>query len=140
MGCRLSLRRFVWCSYFRALELTFVVRSSEIVDKAFSRFDVESVVKMAKLKKCLNVMELFHGPTLAFKDLAMSCVGQLLDFFLNKRQKHITIIVGKCPQNITREICFGLVTSVLHTHSHDRDPRQARALSNFLCGSFQAFT
>ena len=66
----------------------------EIVDRAFSKFDIQEVVKLARLKEDLNVLELFHGPTLAFKDLALSCVGQLLDYVLSKRKKHITVIVG----------------------------------------------
>ena len=40
-------------------------------------------------------MELFHGTTWAFKDLALSCVGQFLEYFLSKRQIHLTIVVGK---------------------------------------------
>ena len=40
------------------------------------------------------VLELFHGPTLAFKDLALTLVGRFLQYFLQKRQKHVTILVG----------------------------------------------
>ena len=67
----------------------------ELVDKALGKFSVPEIVKVSNLEGNLNVLELFHGPTLAFKDLAMSCVGQLLEYFLNKRNKHITVIVGK---------------------------------------------
>lgn len=38
--------------------------------------------------------ELFHGPTLAFKDLPMVCVGPLLSYFLKKRGKRATVLVG----------------------------------------------
>lgn len=40
-------------------------------------------------------MELFHGPTWSFKDLALSCVGQFIPYFLSKRKKHFNIIVGR---------------------------------------------
>ncbi len=39
-------------------------------------------------------MELFHGPTLAFKDVAAKCLAQLLSFYLKKRQQHSLILVA----------------------------------------------
>ena len=38
------------------------------------------------------VMELFHGPTLAFKDYALQLVGRLFDHVLTKRGEHVTIV------------------------------------------------
>lgn len=38
--------------------------------------------------------ELFHGPTAAFKDLALSCVGQVMNYVLQRRNKHAVAIVG----------------------------------------------
>lgn len=66
-----------------------------MIDKAFSRFDIPEVTRIAKLSGGLNILELFHGPTLAFKDLALSCVGQFINYFLNRQQKHITVLVGE---------------------------------------------
>ena len=51
---------------------------------------------MVRLSSHLNILELFHGPTLAFKDLAMLCVGQFLEYFLTKRKKHMTVLVCEC--------------------------------------------
>ncbi|XP_078310780.1 threonine synthase-like 2 isoform X3 [Crassostrea virginica] len=67
---------------------------NDIIDRAFSRFSVPEVAPIKRLPGGLNVMELFHGPTWAFKDLALSCVGQFLPYFLSKRKKHINILVG----------------------------------------------
>lgn len=67
---------------------------SDIIDKAFSRFMVPEVSPIKRLPDGLNVMELFHGPTWSFKDLALSCVGQFIPYFLSKRKKHFNIIVG----------------------------------------------
>ncbi|XP_067837819.1 threonine synthase-like 2 [Heptranchias perlo] len=67
---------------------------SDLVNKAFRRFRHKDVVQLATLKNGLNVLELWHGMTYAFKDLAMSCVGQLLQYFLKKRKKHVIILVG----------------------------------------------
>ena len=47
------------------------------------------------MKNGLKVAELYHGPTMAFKDLPMVCVGQMMDYFLMKQKKHATIIVCK---------------------------------------------
>lgn len=66
-----------------------------LVDKALSTFDVPEIAPIKNLNQGLRVMELFHGRTWAFKDLALSIVGQLFDHFLNKKQKHLTIVVGK---------------------------------------------
>lgn len=71
------------------------INISELLDKAFARFSHPEIAPIKKLKNGLNIMELFHGTTWAFKDLALSCVGQFLEYFLSKRQKHLTIVVGK---------------------------------------------
>jgi hypothetical protein len=62
------------------------INISELLDKAFTRFSHPEIVPIKKLKHGLNIMELFHGTTWAFKDLALSCVGQFLEYFLSKRQ------------------------------------------------------
>lgn len=67
---------------------------NSLLDRAFGRFTHPEVAPIARLNDGLNVIELFHGVTWAFKDLALSCVGQFLEYFLNKRQTHLTIIVG----------------------------------------------
>ncbi|XP_010084822.1 PREDICTED: LOW QUALITY PROTEIN: threonine synthase-like 2, partial [Pterocles gutturalis] len=65
-----------------------------LIDRAFSRFRHKDVVHLSRLKDGLNVLELWHGVTYAFKDLSMSCTGQFLQYFLEKRQKRVTILVG----------------------------------------------
>ncbi|XP_062602967.1 threonine synthase-like 2 [Saccostrea cucullata] len=67
---------------------------NDLIDSAFSRFSVPEITPIKRLPDGLNVMELFHGPTWAFKDLALSCVGQFLQYFLSKRKKHLNILVG----------------------------------------------
>ncbi|XP_004612156.2 threonine synthase-like 2 [Sorex araneus] len=65
-----------------------------LIDRAFSRFRHREVVHLARLKDGLNVLELWHGVTYAFKDLSLSCTAQFLQYFLEKRKKHITVVVG----------------------------------------------
>jgi len=66
-----------------------------LVEKSFQSFkDPGTPIKIAKLKNTLNIAELFHGPTLAFKDLALCVVGQLYEYFLSRAEKHMTVLIG----------------------------------------------
>ena len=47
------------------------------------------------MKDGLNVAELFHGPTLTFKDLGLTIVAKMYDYFLEKRKRHMTVLVGE---------------------------------------------
>ena len=67
----------------------------DLIDRAFSRFRHKDVVHLSRLKDGLNVLELWHGVTYAFKDLSLSCTAQFLQYFLEKKQKHVTILVGE---------------------------------------------
>lgn len=60
--------------------------------KAYSRFDHKAIVPITQLDHGLYVQELFHGPTLAFKDMAMQLLGQLFSFVLERRGESITIV------------------------------------------------
>ncbi|XP_041816620.1 threonine synthase-like 2 [Chelmon rostratus] len=65
-----------------------------LVDEALSGFSVPEVVRIARLKEGLSVLELFHGDTLAFKDLAMTCTVRFLNYFLRKEDHRATVVVG----------------------------------------------
>lgn len=41
-----------------------------------------------------HVLELFHGPTLSFKDVAASYLAQLMQYFLTKSKKHVKLLVA----------------------------------------------
>ncbi|XP_072353755.1 threonine synthase-like 2 [Scyliorhinus torazame] len=82
------------CSLFISSEDLPREDLSDLISQAFRRFRHKDVVELASLENGLNVLELWHGMTYAFKDLAISCVGQLLQYFLEKRKKQVTIVVG----------------------------------------------
>ncbi|XP_047227802.1 threonine synthase-like 2 [Girardinichthys multiradiatus] len=65
-----------------------------LVGEALSGFSVPNVVRIARLKDGLSVLELFHGETLAFKDLAMSCTVHFLNYFLQKDSSRAVVLVG----------------------------------------------
>ena len=54
-------------------------RFDEMVRNAYAGFDDPDVVPMVELGDGMWLMELFHGPTLAFKDIALQLVGHLFD-------------------------------------------------------------
>lgn len=82
------------CSLFIGPELIPREDLNGLIDRAFSRFRSRDVVQLQRLKNGLNVLELWHGVTYAFKDLSLSCTAQFLQYFLEKRGKHVTIVVG----------------------------------------------
>ena len=47
---------------------------TSLLNKAYSNFDTKEVVKIKKIGQ-INLLELYHGPTLAFKDIAMQVIG-----------------------------------------------------------------
>ena len=59
---------------------------------AYGRFSHDAVAPLVQLDSGHWLMELFHGPTLAFKDVALQLLGQLFETFLAKRDAHLTII------------------------------------------------
>ncbi|MYB11241.1 MAG: threonine synthase [Acidimicrobiia bacterium] len=67
-------------------------RFDELVRDAYSGFDHPDVVPMVELGDGLWLMELFHGPTLAFKDIALQLVGRLFDEELSRRSERVTIV------------------------------------------------
>jgi threonine synthase len=64
----------------------------EICADAYAGFDHPAVVPLIQLETNLFVQELFHGPTLAFKDLALQVVGRLFDQVLRARDARVTIV------------------------------------------------
>ncbi len=59
---------------------------------AYQGFGHAAVAPLVQLDERLWLLELFHGPTLAFKDLALQLVGRLFDTVLARRQEHVTIV------------------------------------------------
>ncbi len=63
-----------------------------LVADAYDGFDHRAVAPMVQLDPDTWLMELFHGPTLAFKDYALQIVGRLFDQVLARRGERITIV------------------------------------------------
>ena len=59
---------------------------------AYAGFDHAAVAPLCEVEEGLFALELFHGPTLAFKDMAMQLLGRLFDHVLTERNRHVTIV------------------------------------------------
>ena len=66
---------------------------SDIVEKSYSVFRKDNAVDLIKVGDT-KLLELFHGPTLAFKDIAMQLLGNFYKFYLNKTNKNINVVVA----------------------------------------------
>ncbi|MET0363238.1 MAG: threonine synthase [Sphingobium sp.] len=60
--------------------------------QAYGRFSHQAVTPMVQLDHQHWLLELFHGPTLAFKDVALQLLGLLFEKFLSRRETHLTIV------------------------------------------------
>jgi threonine synthase len=59
---------------------------------AYAGFGHPAVAPLVQLDRRSFALELFHGPTLAFKDMAMQLLGRLFDHVLTRRGERITIV------------------------------------------------
>ncbi|MGB0867270.1 MAG: threonine synthase [Granulosicoccaceae bacterium] len=65
---------------------------AEMAERAYGSFTHPAIAPLVQLEDKLWVMELFHGPTLAFKDFALQFLGQLFDHILAKSKQRRTIV------------------------------------------------
>ena len=75
-------------------------RAGERWAESYAGFDHPATAPLIQLGPNLWLQELFHGPTLAFKDFALQMVARLLDAALRKRGRTATILAatsGGCP-------------------------------------------
>ena len=63
-----------------------------LIEVSYSRFGHPAKAPLIKIDKSMWILELFHGPTLAFKDFALQLLGNLFEEVLKQRKKRITIV------------------------------------------------
>ncbi len=84
-----------------ATEIIFHFCSNEInkdelswlIKKSYSNFQENEVVKLKKIGD-INLLELYHGPTLAFKDIAMQVIGNLYEHLQVAKNKKVNVVVA----------------------------------------------
>jgi threonine synthase len=65
---------------------------ARLVGDAYATFRHPAIAPLVQIDDDLWIQELFHGPTLAFKDLALQVVGRLFDHVLAERNERVTIV------------------------------------------------
>jgi threonine synthase len=63
-----------------------------IIDESYATFRHEAVCPLVQSGPSEFILELFHGPTLAFKDVAMQFLARLMDHVLAERGRRVTIV------------------------------------------------
>jgi threonine synthase len=66
----------------------------DAVEAAYAKFDAAEIAPLVEIGKGQYLLELFHGPTLAFKDVALQVLGQLFSRALAKRGGRATIVAA----------------------------------------------
>lgn len=89
---------------------------------AYRGFNHVATAPLVQLERNLWLMELFHGPTLAFKDYALQLVGRLFDHVLAKRGQRVTIVGATSGDtgSAAIEACRGrerIEIFILHPHN-----------------------
>ncbi|PSR85538.1 tryptophan synthase beta subunit-like PLP-dependent enzyme [Coniella lustricola] len=87
----------------------------DIIDKSYATFRHEDVTPLRHLQDNLYLLELFHGPTFAFKDVALQFLGNLFEYFLTRRNKgktgrdrHHLSVVGATSGDTGSAAIYGL--------------------------------
>ena len=65
---------------------------ASMVTDTYATFDADEVIPLTDLGDGIWLAELFHGPTLAFKDVALQLVGRLFDHELTRRGEKVTVV------------------------------------------------
>ena len=95
----------------------------EIIAKAYAGFGHIARAPLVQLAPGHFLLELFHGPTLAFKDFAMQLIGQLFEVALKRRGERVTIVGATSGDtgSAAIEACRGLdAVDVLILFPHGR--------------------
>ena len=93
----------------------------KILEETYGAFAHAAVAPLRQLNSNEWVMELFHGPTLAFKDFALQLLGRLLDHVLVKRGERVVIVGATSGDTGSAAIegcrrCDNVDIFILHPH------------------------
>ncbi|MEM1154186.1 MAG: threonine synthase, partial [Pseudomonadota bacterium] len=97
-----------------------------LIDETYAQFRHNAVAPMVQLANNQWVLELFHGPTLAFKDFALQLLGRLLDYVLQRNQQKVVIMGATSGDTGSAAIegckrCKNIDIYILHPHGRVSD-------------------
>ena len=98
----------------------------EMLHETYSNFKHPAIAPLIQLGPNEWVLELFQGPTLAFKDFALQLLGQLLDHVLQRRQQRVVILGATSGDTGSAAIegcrrCSNVDIFILHPHNRVSD-------------------
>ena len=99
---------------------------SAILASTYAEFRHNAVAPLVQIGANQWVLELFHGPTLAFKDFALQLLGRLLDFVLERRHQKVVILGATSGDTGSAAIegckkCRNIDIFILHPHNRVSD-------------------
>ncbi len=106
----------------------------EIIKKSYQGFSHAAIAPTKQLSHNEYILELFHGPTLAFKDFALQMLGNIFDYFLIKRKEKVTVIGATSGDTGSAAImgckdCKNIDIFILHPHNRVSDVQRKQMTS-----------
>ena len=97
-----------------------------LIEDTYAEFRHSAVAPMVQLAANQWVLELFHGPTLAFKDFALQLLGRLLDYVLERKHQKVVIMGATSGDTGSAAIegckrCKNIDIFILHPHQRVSD-------------------
>ncbi|TXS96004.1 threonine synthase [Parahaliea maris] len=98
----------------------------QLIDDTYAEFRHGAVAPLVQIDANQWVLELFHGPTLAFKDFALQLLGRLLDYVLERRHQKVVIMGATSGDTGSAAIegckrCNNIDIFILHPHQRVSD-------------------
>ncbi len=111
----------------------------DIIARAYSQFRHRAIAPLVQTAHNEWVLELFQGPTLAFKDFALQFLGYLLDYILEKRQQKVVVLGATSGDTGSAAIegcrnCSNVDIFILHPHQRVSDV-QRRQMTTVIAGN-----
>jgi len=106
----------------------------KIIDKSYSTFRHSAIAPLIQTGHNEFILELFQGPTLAFKDFALQFLGNLLDYILAKRNQKVVVMGATSGDTGSAAIegcchCDNLDIFILHPHNRVSDVQRRQMTS-----------
>ncbi len=97
-----------------------------IIEKSYSTFHHDAIAPLVQTGHNEWILELFQGPTLAFKDFALQFLGNLLDYILKKRDQKVVVMGATSGDTGSAAIegcchCDNIDIFILHPHQRVSD-------------------
>ncbi|MFT5117130.1 MAG: threonine synthase [Kiritimatiellia bacterium] len=105
-----------------------------IINQSYSTFRHDAIAPLVQTAHNEWILELFQGPTLAFKDFALQVLGNVLDHFLKKRNQKVVVMGATSGDTGSAAIegcrhCDNIDIFILHPHNRVSDVQRKQMTS-----------